>query len=158
MTTWGMFGLIVCSFIIPPIVLLNRSAIPSCRVWIIAIPVVAVTTYLGIFLGPVIFTMMIGHPEWPSASAHLIMLGCSIVFALCMAATLFVVKRQRENDEAKRKQGIQMAIDKITADGVIEGPKGPRPPHRKWNVGTGVGTPHETRGPGGRGPYGLPMP
>jgi hypothetical protein len=158
MTTWGTFGLIVCAFIIPPIILLNRSSIASRRVWIIAIPVVAVTTYLGIFLGPVIFTGMLGHPEWPSASSHRIMLGCSLVFSLWMAATLFVVKRRNEKDEAKRKQGIQEAIEKITADGVVEGPKGPRPPHKKWNVGTGAGTPHETKGRDGHGPYGIPMP
>lgn len=158
MTTWGGFALIVCAFIIPPIVLLNRSSIPSRRVWIVAIPVVAVTTYLGIFLGPVIFTGMLGRPEWPSASGHRIMLLCSLAFSLWMAATLFVVKRRGEKEEAHRKQSIQQAIEKITADGVVEGPKGPRVPHRKWNVGTEPGTPHETKGRDGHGPYGIPMP
>ena len=52
----------------------------------------------------------------------------------------------------------QQAIEKITADGVVEGPRGPRPPHKKWNVGTEPGTPHETKGPDAHGPYGLPMP
>ena len=74
MTTWGGFALIVCAFIIPPIVFLHRGSISSRRIWIAAIPVVTVATYLGLFLGPVIFTGMLGRPEWPSAAGHRIML------------------------------------------------------------------------------------
>ena len=158
MTTWGGFALIVCAFIIPPIVLLHRSSVQSRRVWTIAVPVVAVSTYLGVFLGPVIFSGMLGHPEWPSAAGHRIMLITSFCFSLLMAATLFVVKRQNERDETKRKQGIRQAIAKITADGVVEGPKGPYVPHQKWNAGTEPSTPHETKGKDGHGPYGIPMP
>jgi phosphate/sulfate permease len=158
MTTAGGFALIVFAFIIPPIVLLLRSSIPSRRVWIITFPVVTVSTYLGIFLGPVIFESMLWKPHWPSASGHLIMLVCSAVFALWMAATLFVVKRKSEREEVKRRQKIQQAIEKITVDGVVEGPKGPRAAHRQWDVGTGRGTPRETKGPDARGPYGHPAP
>jgi hypothetical protein len=158
MTTWGGFGLIVCAFIIPPIVLLHRSSLASRRVWIVAIPVVTVSTYLGVFLGPVIFTAMLGNPEWPLAAGHRIMLVTSFAFSLLMAATLFVVKRHSENEEAKRKKSIQEAIKKITADGVVEGPKGPYVPHKQWNVGTEPGTSHETKGKDGHGPYGNPMP
>ena len=155
MTTWGGFALIIFAFIIPPIIMLHRSSVPSRRVWVIAIPVVTVSTYLGIFLGPVIFESMLWRPHWPSADAHWIMLACSFVFSLWMAVTLFVVKRKSERGEVKRKQKIRQAIEKITADGVVEGPKGPRPAHRKWNVGIGSGTPRATKGPDAYGPSGL---
>jgi hypothetical protein len=158
MTTWGGFGLIVCAFIIPPIVLLHRSAIPSLRVWIVAIPVVTVSTYLGIFLGPVIFTGMCGRFEWPCAASHRVMLTGSFVFSLWIAVILSVAKRRSEREETKRKQNIQKAIEKITADGVVEGPKGPYVPHEQWGSGTEPGTPHETKGKDGHGPYGIPMP
>ena len=158
MTTAGGFALIIFAFIIPPIVLLLRSSIPARHVWMIAMPVVTVSTYLGIFLGPVIFDSMLWKPTWPSAGAHGIMLACSFVFSLWMAATLFVVKRKSEREEVKRKQKIEQAIEKITADGVVEGPKGPRAAHRQWDVGAGRGTPRETKGPDARGPYGHPAP
>lgn len=158
MTTVGGFALIVCAFIIPPIVLLHRSSIPSKRVWIVAIPVVTVSTHLGLFLGPVIFCGMLGYVEWPSATAHCIMFVIGFAFSLLTGATLFVVKRQGEKEEAKRKQRIQQAIDKITADGKVEGPKGPYVPHRKWNAGLGAATPRETKPDVHGGPYGNPVP
>jgi len=49
-----------------------------------------------------------------------------------------VVKRKRDRLECQKK--VQEARDKILADGIIEGPKGPYVPHKKWDVGT----PHET--------------
>jgi len=72
-----------------------------------------------------------------------------------MAVTLFVVKRKSERGEVKLKQKIRQAIEKITADGVVEGPKGPRPAHRKWNVGIGSVKPRTTKGPDAYGPSGL---
>jgi len=158
MTTWGGFAIIVCSFVITPIVLLRRSSISSRWIWVAAIPVATGAKYLGLFLGPVIFTAMLGNPEWPSVAGHRIMLVTSFIFSLPMAVVLFLVKRRDEKGEALRRQNIRNAIRKIGAGGVVVRPGGPYVPHRKWNVGTAPGTPHATIARCGHGPYGLPMP
>ncbi len=157
MTTWGGFALIVCAFIVPPIVVLNRSTISSSWIWLISIPVVTVTTYLGVCLGPVIFDSMLGIPSWPSLASHLLMILVSFIFSILIAVTLFVVKRKSEQDDVERKRRIHKAIDKIMEDGVITAPKGEYVPHGVWGAGTDPGTPHETK-EDGHGPYGLPMP
>jgi hypothetical protein len=158
MTTWGGFGIIVCTFIITPIVLLHRSSIPSRWVWVAAIPAVTVGTYLGIFLGPVIFTSMLGCVEWPSGTGHCAMLVAGFLFSIPVAAILFLAKRRNEKCEAQRRRSIRQAMRRIAAGGLEKQPRGPYVPHRKWHVGTAPGTPHATRGRRASGPYGLPMP
>ena len=160
MTTLGGLALIMCAFIVPPIVLLNRSSIPSRWIWLPAIPCITVGTYLGIMLGPRIFSGMFSHyrTEWPSLYMHGVMLLCGFGFALIMSMTLVLVKRQQEAERLERSEKIHKAMDDILADGVVEGPKGPRVPHKQWNVGTEARTPHETKGRSGNGPYGSLMP
>jgi hypothetical protein len=158
MTTLGGLALIMCAFIVPPIVLLHRSRITSRWIWLPALPTVALGMYLGLFLGPVLFEWMLRPPHWPSAAEHRVMLVVSFGFALLMSLTLLVVKRRDEKNEIQRKAKIQKAIHNIVADGVVEGPKGPYVPHEKWAVGTDITTPRETKAREPHGPYGTPMP
>ena len=85
-----------------PIELLHRGSIPSRRGWIVGIPLVAMSMYLGFFLGSVIFTGLLDRPEWPSAHGHCILLFGRLAFSLLMSATLFVVKRRQEINETHR--------------------------------------------------------
>jgi hypothetical protein len=160
MYTLGGLALIMCAFIVPPIVLLNRSSIRSRWIWLPAIPCITIGTYLGIMLGPIMFSGMSRYSriEWPSLHWHGVMLLCGFGFALLMSVTLVLVKRRQETERLEGSEKIHKAIDNILADGVVEGPKGPRVPHKKWNVGTEARTPHETKGRSGSGPYGGPRP
>lgn len=62
-----------------------------------------------------------------------------MVLAIVALYTVKTVRdRARTYEETHRR--VQEAIDNITEDGIVEGPKGPYVPHRKWNVGVTRGT------------------
>ena len=160
MTTWGTFGLIVCAFIVTPIVVLLRSRLRASAVlWYISFPVLAVCNHLGWTLGPVIFSAMAGYSlKMPTLRWHAHFFVFDLGFALIVTTMLFFAKRRQEREAAKQSDRIHKAMQNITADGVIEGPKGPYAAHKPWNVGTAPRTPHGTKGRDGHGPYGIPMP
>jgi cytochrome c biogenesis protein CcdA len=159
MTTWGSFGLIVCAFIVTPIVVLLRSRLRAGAVWYIGFPILGVSNHLGWTLGPFLFSAMAGWSlDLPTLRAHAYLLVFDMGFALVVTTMLFFAKRRQEREAAEQSDRIHKAIQNITADGVIEGPKGPYAPHRPWNVGTSARTPHGTKGRDGHGPYGIPMP
>ena len=126
----------------------------------IAIPIVTVGNYLGVVLGPVIFSMMgpRGPIDWPSIAIHKVILRGSFLSALLISAARFLAKHKREKDAAQRTARIHDAMDHMTAAGIAAGLKTPRAPHRKWDTGTGTSEPHKTKGRDGHGPYGTPMP
>jgi hypothetical protein len=52
----------------------------------------------------------------------------------CMWLTLRYIKKIRLKRKAKQfKDKMEQAIEKITEDGVVEGPKGKYVPHKKWD-------------------------
>lgn len=56
-----------------------------------------------------------------------------------------MIIRQRIEEKRERKEQSRLAreaINRIMADGKVEGPKGPYVPHKRWKAGT----PSETRG------------
>ena len=55
--------------------------------------------------------------------------------------TLYTIKTLRDRARAyqETRKRVQQAIDNITEDGIVEGPKGPYVPHHKWNVGAARG-------------------
>lgn len=66
-----------------------------------------------------------------------------------------ILQKRRAKEDLKER--VHDAIEKITADGKVEGPKGPYVRHKPWRVGT----PHKTpdRGPlTSRGLMGQPKP
>lgn len=146
--------MLVCIFIMLPVVWLNRSNLPERLIWLMGIPAIAIGHYLGWLVGVVSF----GFENANSGTLHATLAISSVLVAPLI--TLFIslarAKRRREI-EAKREE-IHRAIDKIMEDGIISGPKGPYVPHRPMDVGTDPHTPRETKGPGGHGPYGIPMP
>ena len=81
-----------------------------------------------------------------------------LFFAAVVTAAVWFAKRRDEREERDRKRAIKAAVARITADGKVEGPKGPYVPHRRWNVGLGATTPHETKPDVHGGPYGNPVP
>ena len=157
MTTWGMFGFLVFMFIVPPIVLLNRSRISRRKLCIMGVPLIALGFYLGVTVGPMIFGLMHGRIDLPDKEWHAPTLLGGIVFALIVTVLLLLARRERDKSEAERKRKIQQARESILADGVVEGPKGPYVRHKPWNIGYDTRTPRETKPPGGHGPYGSTM-
>jgi hypothetical protein len=147
MTTWGTFGLMVCAFIVTPIVVLLRSRLRAGTMWYIGFPVLAVCSHLGWTLGPALFSAMAGWSlNLPTFRGHARLLVLDLAFSLIATTLLFFAKRRQEREAAEQKDRIQKAIQNITADGVVEGPKGPYVAHRPWNVGTAPRTPHGTKG------------
>lgn len=53
-----------------------------------------------------------------------------------------ILRRKREALELEQR--VHDAIDDITADGKVEGPRGPYVPHESWGTGAEAKTPHET--------------
>jgi hypothetical protein len=159
MTTWGGFGLLVCAFIITPIVLLRRSRLQAGAMWYIGFPVIAVAHHCGWTLGPMIFLAIGGGlVDIPSGQTHLWLLLPDMLVALVVSSILFCAKRRDVAEEARRRENIHKAIDKIMADGVVEGPGDDYVPHVSWNAGLGSGTPSGTHPPERNGPYGMPKP
>jgi len=160
MTNWGVFSLIVFSFIVPPIVLIHRSRIPSKKIWKPGIPFIAIGIYLGIFLGPAAFACLIPcYPaQWPPLKSHLFMIPTTLILSSFITLIIFKLKQKSEIAEQHRIQAIEETIKKMKSHGGAKIPKGPYVPHKPWNVGTAAGTPFETRGEEGHGPYGIHMP
>ena len=79
---------------------------------------------------------------------------------LFLAAGLagFAVYRRRKRESKALTGKIKHAIEEITKDGIVEGPKGPRVPHKKWSGGLGRGTPNATTGAKHAGYHGTPLP
>lgn len=159
MTTAGGLALLICAFIVPPIVLIHRSRISPRRVWLIGLPVMIVANHLGWTVGPVLFSFAsFGEADVVSPLGHLYMLLFDASVAAIVTTLLFLAKRRQVRSEAERRAGIREAVEKITADGVVEGPRGPYVAHKPWAAGARAGTPHETKPKDGRGPYSTPMP
>jgi hypothetical protein len=158
MTTWGTFSILVCIFIMPPIVLLNHSKLSFRKLCLIGFPSILVANHLGWTFGPMIFRLMeTGAIEFPVAQSQYILVLCDVAVAIIVTGILVAAKQRREKNEVERRHTIQEARVKILADGVVHGPKGPYVPHKSWNVGIDPHTSGETKGPEGHGPYGLPM-
>jgi len=158
MTTWGMFGMLVGIFIVTPIVLLNRSRMSMRKLCLLGLPAIFVGNHLGWTLGPMIFGLMAdGCLELPPPGWHAGLLYLDIPVAAIATGLLMLARRRRDRDAAEHKNKIKRAVERILADGVVHGPKGPYVPHKRWNAGLEIKTPRKTKGPGGRGPYGTPM-
>ena len=75
-----------------------------------------------------------------------------LLIAIIAAASIgAAVHRRRAARKLSAK--VRKAIKDITADGVVEGPKGPYVSHRRFKTSKPRSN---TRAPGGCGPYGLP--
>ena len=62
----------------------------------------------------------------------LLVLGNSVLWSLPVAGLCFLRRRKQEREERERKRTVEAAIEKITEDGVVEGPRSPYVPHKKW--------------------------
>ena len=80
--------------------------------------------------------------EWIIKVAILLPLVAIALIALSLPfiaiRSIFVRRREREASRSRAQQ----AQEKILADGIVEGPKGPYVKHRRW----GARTPSETEG------------
>lgn len=189
MTTIGGYVLVICLFLVTPIVVVRRwSRLSSSRTWTYG-PAIFAVGYLSAWtLGfplfwlafqPFLVTLRDMPAPWPpflavtfwwlslrfeqlalssQVARFCFLLPDTIIFALAVTAWVSWRKRGDEREEKARKTKIATAVEQITADDKVEGPKGPYVPHRKWNAGRGVRTPHETKPDVHGGPYGNPIP
>ena len=169
-----------CAFIAPSIII--NSGIELRKIWTRGVLVISLAHFLvsaiiltaippaqfaagefvhPIFLGPYLiatlplvvflratFIAYLGNFCW------LFYLFNSFLWSIPVAAICYRMRRKQERETTKRQEIIESAIAKITADGVIEGPKGPYVPLKKWNVGT----PHATEPLKARSYDGGPWP
>ncbi len=83
-------------------------------------------------------------------------------FLICAAILIplfpFILRRRRKRERAELHDKIAKAKSEILADGVVEGPKGPYVPHKRWGVGAQAGhdplTDHESNPVAKKGYYG----
>jgi hypothetical protein len=154
MTTLGGFAMLVCVFIMPPIIFINRSEIDGIKLWLIAPPVIALSYYIGWVIGVAAFECGFNS----ELDFHATIATQGIVSAPIVTLLIFISKRKRRREAEAKHRKIQHAIEKIKDHGGVHGPKGPYVHHTPWNVGTEPRTPRETKGPRSQGPYGAPMP
>ncbi len=155
MTTWGGFGLIICFFIVTPIVILHRSSIPWRRMPMLAYPVVALGTYLGLTLGPIIFNLMLEGFSLPPIASQPAIIVSSFGFSALMSTALTLAKRDMEKQRLARSEDIQSTIARLKAKGTIHAPKGPYK-HKNWRQpSTDHLADHETQPPRHSGYYGT---
>ena len=169
-----------CVFIIP--VLISNSRMELRKIWLKGVLLISLSHFLissviltsippehfiqgrfghPIFLGPFLIsalplTVFLKPTSLVSLDylCFLVYLLNSILWSIPVAGLCYL-KRSRQERAAKRHHDkVQAAIAKITEDGVVEGPKGPYVPHKRWNVGT----PHDTSPPKGRSYDGGPWP
>ena len=69
----------------------------------------------------------------------------------------FILRLRRRRAQSELHEKVKKAGMEILEDGVIEGPKGPYVPHRRWGIGTEVRTPRHGP-PLGRSYDGGPWP
>jgi hypothetical protein len=146
--------MLVCIFIMPPVVLLNRSNLPERLIWLIGIPAIAIGHYLGWLVGIVSF----GFEDARSGAFHATLAISSVLVAPLITLVISLARAKRRRAIEAKREEIRRAIDRIMEDGVVSGPKGRYVPHRPIDVGIDPRTPSATKGPGGHGPYGIPMP
>jgi hypothetical protein len=76
-----------------------------------------------------------------------------LIIAVFLVPVIYSIKSNaKDNDPEAHRKRVRDAIDKITADGKVEGPKGPYVPHKKYSRETD----HETSGPKHGGRYNHP--
>jgi len=147
------------AFIAPAIII--RSRMSSFRIWtwglaaiwaghlLVSVNILGAPPYLmaltelwhPIFIGPLLVVTLPLIAFLPESVlvlatppiAWLLLLLNSALWAIPVAGLCVLRKRKLEREEQERRDKIEAAIDKIEADGVVEGPKGPYVPHRKWH-------------------------
>ena len=81
-----------------------------------------------------------------------------ILVVACFAAVFGVLmvilhpllhRRSRRRAQAELQEKVRKAKEHILEDGIVEGPKGPYVPHKKWNAPANV-----NGSPKFKGPYG----
>lgn len=78
----------------------------------------------------------------------------SVLWSIFVVGICYLVKRRRERINDEQRDKIEAAIQKITEDGIVKGPKGSYSSHKKWSVGT----PHDTEPPEAKAYNGGPWP
>jgi flagellar biosynthesis/type III secretory pathway M-ring protein FliF/YscJ len=97
---------------------------------------------------------VIANCTFPEAGVW--MLGFMILFAIVLLPIFpFILRRRRRKEQAELHRKIEEAKEKILEDGIVEGPKGPRVPHKPWNVG-GTGRTRTDGPPKGNAYHGGP--
>lgn len=187
-TIGGHALLICLFLVAPIAVFRRSTSIDACRLWRVAPPVLAVCYVAAWTLGPAIFWLpfnsffssikQVPAPSPPflapvfwviclqaetlAPQSQLFRFAALIpdtcIYTLAVTTILARAKRNDEREDLARRKRIHDAIDRIAADGKVTGPKGPYVPHRKWNVGLGKRTPHDTKPDVHGGPYGNPVP
>ncbi|MBM4148522.1 MAG: hypothetical protein FJ224_05715 [Lentisphaerae bacterium] len=70
------------------------------------------------------------------------MLIFMVASALVVIAVFpFILRKRRQRARREIEERVRSAMDKILADGRVEGPKGPYVRHIPWNAGTDASTP-----------------
>ncbi|TFH16036.1 MAG: hypothetical protein E4H02_06545 [Lentisphaerales bacterium] len=158
MTTFGGFGLLVCIFFVPQIVILRRSRLAPGSVWTHGLLSISIGHLAGWTIAPWIFNKML-HWHWAGPRGPvevMVLMLCSLVVALCATFAVYLAKSKEEKLEQARRARIESTKADLVANGPIRGPGQPSyVRHRKPSPPTRLRLPHET---GRSGPYGIPLP
>jgi len=149
--------MIVCAFIVTPLVVIRRSRLSPAKVWPVSLPVLFACHLAGWILGPALFMALLGDIRLPELHADDWKVLCvsGLIYSLVGTAIVYGVKCRDRRKKREHSARVQQAIARIKADGVVEGPKGPYVPHRPWSRGR-TGTPATTGEYHGQC-YGMPM-
>lgn len=169
-----------CVFIAPAIIINSRMAL--WQIWLKGVLFISLAHFLGsaiiltaippeqfggggfshpIFIGPfmiaalpLVVFMKVTFIAYLGGFRFLFYLLNSVLWSIPITGICYLKRRKQDRDAKERHDKIEDAIARITEDGVVEGPKGPYAPHKRWSTGT----PHDTKPIKARSYDGGPWP